>query len=131
MDSADFISYIFSNFKHQHNCRLYIFPVDQYIAQASVGVQEWCKMCIFKPRRPSNFVRLFVREGLKKKNMFFIHILWISVLPPPSPPLSTFRHFIIILQNIKYYLHRWKNHMEKNSFLDAIASQGLHMSVTH
>ena len=38
-----------------------------------------------------------LREGLKK-NVFFIHILWISVLLPP--PLTTLADFVIILWNL-------------------------------
>ena len=43
---------------------------------------------------PILLLSLGLREGLKKKNMFFIHILWISVLPPPPPP--PYPHFDIL-----------------------------------
>ena len=41
------------------------------------------------------YLFLILREGLKKNNMFFIHILWISVLPPLIH-ISTFYNNIII-----------------------------------
>ena len=44
-----------------------------------------------------------VREGSIKKTSLFIHILWISVLPPPLIHVGGFYNNII---KLKYYPHR-------------------------
>ena len=44
-----------------------------------------------------------LREGLKKKHVFYPHFVDKRFSPPP---LSTSADFVIILQNINYYPHR-------------------------
>ena len=42
----------------------------------------WAIILVHQNLAKSNMIpQIILREGFKKKNMFFIHILWISVLP--------------------------------------------------